>query len=246
MTEKNTFETMLKAIYSENVPLASASLDELENMTAMADYYGALRMVSRAVDAGLLENSNLGQELQEEPCRGLILATTLRNKTLFTDSLILCLGPWSKPTFREGGLENHPKLFALAKAAHLIIHLRLASVYYELLNYASTAPYEHWQDVIDAKDIGEALISAANRARESGARDHVQLPLYYRCLKDSLSGNSELGWAAKVCILPLLVNHLLLNKRANAGKQGFEDYFLMKHANGSEYEFPWDTTETDW
>ncbi|TVY39024.1 hypothetical protein LSUB1_G004581 [Lachnellula subtilissima] len=239
--EKNTFETMLKAIYSENEPHAGATLDELERLTAMADYYGALRVVSRAVDVGLLANSNLGPELK----LGLIEATKLRNKALFQDSLILCLGPWSKPSFNDGGLEDHPNLFAVAKAAHATICVRLASVHHQMLNYASTEFNALHSTITEAKSIGDELVSAANRARMVAADDYVQLPLYYYFLSYSNTISSHVD-KEEAYISPLLVNDMLLDKRANAGQKGFLDYFLIKHADGDEYEFPWDTKETVW
>lgn len=74
-------------------------LDDLEILTEIADYYCALKIVSRTLDGPIFSVFLFARDIVEDPVRGLVLAHKLRNALLYRECLILSQGPWYKPAF---------------------------------------------------------------------------------------------------------------------------------------------------
>jgi hypothetical protein len=82
-----------------NMPYELDSPEELLRLTELADYYCALRIVSCTLDAALYQSHWVRSNLVDWASPLLPAAAKLRNKTLFSDCLTLCLGPWDHPAW---------------------------------------------------------------------------------------------------------------------------------------------------
>jgi hypothetical protein len=59
---------------------------ELKTLTELADYYCALPVLSRTLDAAFLRSFVFVEEIKHSSCKMLILAAKLRNSVLFRES----------------------------------------------------------------------------------------------------------------------------------------------------------------
>jgi hypothetical protein len=227
--ETLTFHKILYAIYAE--PYNLDSFEELERLTAMADYYCVLRIVSRSIDAALRRSPVLVRKLRKHAFRGMELAEKLRNTTLFEDCLILSIGPWNSPSF-EYAVCDDDKLYRIAVRARNSIAGKLDSIHRSLLDEATKS-----------KEVGKELMDVAKEAQQEGRTGSVQLALYYRLLSKS----DVLGSASptRTQIDSLLENQLNLIHGGKAGKEKFESYFLCSPDENANF-IPWDDEDTDW
>lgn len=77
----------------------------LKMVTNLAEYYCALPILSRTLDAVFLRSPGLVDEINDNTCKIFQLATKLRNELLFRESLIWLVGDIDEPLPR--GLPDH-------------------------------------------------------------------------------------------------------------------------------------------
>jgi hypothetical protein len=217
--EMRTFEKLLSAIYLE--PYQIYSIAQLENLTEMADYYCALRVVSCTLHAALFEQSWLGDALRKEPCRALIAATALRNKTHFKERLMLCVGPWNKPVHNDWNWDD-ADLYALVINTRNKIAAELDNVHRLFLNEATPKPDANAERAEQRKKLAQELTSEIITKNATGKSGQIQLLSYYRLL--FVSKAVECFPSALQGIENLLANDLRLDTRAKAGKGAFVDF----------------------
>jgi hypothetical protein len=231
------------------MPYDFSSSDELL-LTAMVDYYCALRIVSCTLHAGqrfLWRQKNppiifppIGSgELQDL----FSAAVTLRHKALFEDCLIIGAGKLNDPLYRY--IEDE-KVREQAKDMHIAVLNNVTVNQYFLLQRLNRAVKEGgWsRGLIDEMKaaINEAAVYSITNSPE-GERDQVELAQYYRFIYEweSSEGHREFDSAL---LQSLMWNELTLDKTAKSGVGEFEDIFLRGHFPVGA-SVPWDTEDMD-
>ena len=77
------------------------SIEELHEITTLADLYLVLPTFSVSLDIALFNNKDLSQHISKNPCLALQEAHRLRHVVLFRECLIHVLGPWSCPRYQS-------------------------------------------------------------------------------------------------------------------------------------------------
>jgi hypothetical protein len=228
--EEACFQKLLCAIYGRPYQLESA--DELVTMTDMARYYQALPVVSPTVYAATLKTPDFYLSIMKNPCSALTSAKTLRNDLLFKDSLLLCLGPWSKPAFLK---LSDPELIKISAAAHTRICAKVVKAQPLLLmanvRHRPIEPWGHYnvKDVtVQYQELGVKLLKLAESCKEGYGNDRVLLPTYYRKYSQVVLNSDSLVSEIREVIAPLLVNKLKMASGLFAGDGEFKDHFLCK------------------
>ncbi|EPE24746.1 hypothetical protein GLAREA_08599 [Glarea lozoyensis ATCC 20868] len=102
--QEHFFHTIMRAIHG--LPYNIKGWADIECLTDLADYYGALRSVSAGLGSATLTVPNLFESLKKEAFKVLPLAIKLRNENLFRDCVIWCMGPYDNPQRRKIKDEN--------------------------------------------------------------------------------------------------------------------------------------------
>lgn len=212
-------------------------------MVQQADYYGCLPGVSNTIDGVLVNSPGLAATLESDPCALLVSAYKLRHKALFRESFILSLGPWSKPRYKNIQEENLVKLCdsAYTKLAKDVENFwislpQLAASFHDTnTGYSYSQPY--------GNQFMATLFKDAGSCKDKDSK--VVTPKMLRSLLGSCNSIYDPGKRRMEAILtPFLKNNLIFNKDAEAGKEGFEDYFLCFELKDEDR--PWDIAQTYW
>ncbi|CAL3972352.1 unnamed protein product [Diplocarpon coronariae] len=159
--EQGYFHKLLCAVYGHTYELTG--LKELKAMVSLADYYCMLPTFSRSLDVILLRSSKHGINMRHQ-CRDVFpLAAKLRNKLLFTESLIWLTGPFSNPAYKA---LKDPKLKKIAHYAYLEVSAKVTAVHRESVS--------------------------SNRKNLLSTSYSMYLPEYYRMWKDEFGGMQSL------------------------------------------------------
>jgi len=203
----------------------------LFTLTDLARYYQALPIVSPTVYAAAMNNPQFYTTIlkSNHPCSVLESAKTLRNGLLFRDALILCLGPWSNPTYLRLA---DSELLRVASAAHSRICVKIAQAIPVLLNSLVMPGYKSHFNSSKTKDFYGKVYNLTYSCRRNY---QIMLPAYYRqCFEKGLevanSSATSSTHALQQALAPLLVNNLKMAPHLSAGAEGFEDHFLCKLA----------------
>ncbi|KAH7403261.1 hypothetical protein BKA64DRAFT_743874 [Cadophora sp. MPI-SDFR-AT-0126] len=224
--QKNAFHNILKAMYT--IPYVLPMVQGLLIMTGLARFYMCLPLVSRTLE-GAIATSPI----------------ELRNKALFKDSLIYCLGPFSNPSFER---MTDKKLRKIAQSHH---HKLRSTVFKELhtIIYSWIQEIPHRDTSVAADDTDNDLTSAwfkRGLALEAQRMDHgheVYLPRLFRGMLEDGHFDDDffepLQW--------LLKNDLTIGSGIleHAGEGIFKDFFLFSTIDDDD-DYPWDTTVDDW
>ncbi|KUJ24422.1 uncharacterized protein LY89DRAFT_634525 [Mollisia scopiformis] len=217
--EEQTFESLLRAMYGR--PYLLEEVEDLLRLTDIADYYCALLVVSRTVEAALMP-----------------AAYHLRNATLFRECLAFILSQWSDIDVR---LESQ-QLINIVHRSQEEISLRMEKLNEEILSNLQVLfeanPETHraiWDYIRDAATTAKIIFPP---------RGLLSLPTYYRKLYDcQLDGANEVFSSFQLD--ELLSKKSTFNQELVAGMdQGGEDSFFC--AMISTGDLPWDLTEEDW
>ncbi|PBP20765.1 hypothetical protein BUE80_DR008141 [Diplocarpon rosae] len=155
--EQNCFHKLLCAVYGHTYELTG--LKELKTMVSLADYYCMLPTLSRSIDVILLRNSKHGINIKHQ-CREVFpLAAKLRNRLLFTESLVWLTVPFSNPAYKA---LKDSKLKKIAHYAYLEVSAKVTAVH------------------------RESVSSGRKNLLATGFS--MYLPEYYRMLKDEMAG----------------------------------------------------------
>jgi hypothetical protein len=240
--QANLFNKLLQALYLR--PYTLFGVEELVQLLELADYYCMLRILSRTLDEALANSQKITREIREArtACHLLPAAAKLRHRKLFSDCILLSLGPWSTP---EYSVISNNRFREVAETVRNRISVKIAKSLETIIS-AYTAPglhlslssYENINDRIirDLRSTGERLRSKYNQEK-------VSLPLYFKALSVMAYGNPPVTIFRSACS-EMLVNKLFLSPHLSIDRAGIEENFLCDTVK--EEEVPWDVNETDW
>jgi hypothetical protein len=106
-------------------------------MTDLARFYAALPALSRSLSAAFFFSPGFSKEIRAYACELLVAATELRHPVLFREALILTLGPWRDPEYRQ---LTGPMLKKVARNAYNALGAKVARVHEKLLIAMFTGP----------------------------------------------------------------------------------------------------------
>jgi hypothetical protein len=165
------------------------------------------------------------------------LALELRNRELFNEALILCLGPWHSPVYLDG-LDG--KLRDVADKAYNDLAKRiLAPAEKAVTDYVVKVTMSGHVDNV-RREMREHMGNVASKLLKTTGR--LSLPSYYQEL---MNFESEAGgYPFKSLLGGLMDNHLNLNVDGQPGAGKYRDYFLCAWVDHKD--LPWDINEVDW
>ncbi|TVY89680.1 hypothetical protein LAWI1_G003077 [Lachnellula willkommii] len=229
------FHNLMRAFHSE--PLCLYSIEQLDRVTKLADYYRSLPVLSTALSARLLDSPALTSGIAVDPFRLVQVSTKLHNSVLFRECVIHLLNPFHNPTYKDSTMwddQDHTGLKKLLDFLYSGIWAQIAKIEHALLTTeaASQAAY------------ATAAKTAATSCKtvDDSANSVVNLPEYYRQLYEC----RQLSRSVKSLIKPLLKNNLRLDSReSQAGESGmYKNYFLCVSIDDGD--LPWDMNKRDW
>lgn len=203
----------------------------------------ALGALSSSLDQAVYKNSKCVLDIKEFPCEMLAVAAKLKHRGLFNDSLIFCLGPWTKPRFKK---LMDPKLLTIAKNAHNELCAKIVGVQQDLF-LAMTRN-------TDAVAVGmnKCLVERAANSRRDIRSGRIRIDsivytsiismpgVYNTVLRDT---SYPPGWreVATACT-PLSENCLRFSQSARPGESGlWKDYFFC--IDIADEDLPWNEAE---
>lgn len=238
--QEKSFHNILRAIYCRQ-SVAVANVEELCVLTAMAGYYLCLPAVSNSIYATLLNNECLSRSIAYDPCKALNCAYELRHSTLFRESMIYALGPWSKPRYEQ--LESD-KLRTLAAFLRAKMEKKLYKVDCQLRLMQPNK--EVYGD--NVQKYFHSVLSACFQPGANGEEGIILCPQYYRRLYNNNSRErvpDNLMASLRRMLEPITKNNLMLDTVGlNSGIGSFKDGFLCFEV--LDGEFPWDIDQLDW
>jgi hypothetical protein len=104
---------MFESMYGQ--PFELRNLHDLQTLARLADFYGALPVVSNALDGTLLRSPNLVVEIPNASLEFLTVSRTLRNKILYKESMIQVASQWKG---QHNKLTDQPELRKQAIVAY--------------------------------------------------------------------------------------------------------------------------------
>ncbi|PVH75276.1 hypothetical protein DL98DRAFT_466661 [Cadophora sp. DSE1049] len=229
------FKMLLQAMYNE--PIEFEDCNDLRQLTELADYYCALKVVSFALDATIGRGAFPFSQLQKQPCEMLQVAARLRHPRLFRECLILSIGPFSKPKIH---MIEDPKLHKLAKYAHAQVGLLAAEAQIEIINVME--PYRLSNPKL--RNEMQARIEDAGVMCRKDPRTAAYLPAYYRKLWDFKYDGIVTANPFRKPLSEVMANHLTFNRGYEAGEGQFRDFFFCGQILNEE--LPWNAGEKDW
>jgi hypothetical protein len=102
------FEKLLRLFYNQRFAIATVS--QILEIINVAETYDFLPALSRTVFATLYENWNFFRDIDSWSSQILEAATKLRHAQLFRDALVLSLGPWESPEYRQNKNGKHKRI----------------------------------------------------------------------------------------------------------------------------------------
>ena len=88
---------LLQTFYSRQITISS--VEQLQDITELADYYRALPTFNLAVTSAMFTSTGLTNKIPENCLVLLEVATTLKNPILFRECLIHATGPFHEPQY---------------------------------------------------------------------------------------------------------------------------------------------------
>jgi hypothetical protein len=165
----------------------------------------------------------------------LTLASKLRNRELFNESLLFCLGPWHSPVYLD---ELDGKLRDVADKAYKDIaeHI-LAPAEKAVTDYVTKVTV-----IVDnvKMEMRDHMGNVASKLLKTTGR--ISLPAYYQELMNFKSGYG--GHPFQPLLGGLMGNRLSLNIDGEPGAGKYRDYFLCAWID--DKDLPWDINEVDW
>jgi hypothetical protein len=169
------------------------------------------------------------------------VATKLRNRPLFDQYLIYCLGPWHAPVYHH---IKDDRLREAANAAYEEVALHVTDAHRMVVNLVDggigVGPRSPPLSPTLRNEMKMYMNEASSELIQSDAR--LSLPAYYRDLMNFKSIDGSHPFSAKLEFL--MENNLkVIDDDANAGEGYYRDYFLCAWV--SSENFPYDD-EVDW
>jgi hypothetical protein len=229
------FTLLLSAIYGRAYTVPC--IDSLETLTCLADYYGALQIVSNTLDSALVRSHNLVEQIPSHPLRLLHAAQKLRHSILFREALVFVAGDWKK--YREE--IRHPENRPLRNSI-LMAYAKIGEIFEDTNSNLQ---------LIIRELTPRAIVKLLNS--QQGYTPSSRFPQYYRDLYNEdftefTTKKSERQIAKKLMkrwLEPLMKNNLVLDRSGDGAGEGVHiDRFLC--ASIDDDDLPWDPKQTDW
>jgi len=225
--EERAFHNLLCAMFNQEYSITDS--DELNRMTVLADCYRALPILSNTITGTFYSSPGLINAVSTNPCSVLVSAYKLRHKLLFRESFIHVLGPWSNPRYKQLP-EDQQDLMKMATDRYMEMDAKICQLLKDILQLAASESQE-------ALSVLERVYSSA-----CGETGRLMYPSF-------IQSCTRLP-TAKDTVIPLLKNHLILNKSAVPGRTDntpngdFRDFFLCFDIK--DHELPWDISQKEW
>lgn len=226
--------------------------EDLNGLTAMADYYCALKIVSIMITAAISTNAYLMDLPLDHAVELINSAAKLRNEVLFKDCVVLACGPYPTPQFKTTTTLN-PKVRDVVEKAFGQLRSWIAEVEYELATSVTPGPADNGKsgDYVARKKHMRKFIEDMKEKSMidayDGSGDYVfNMPGFYQGLSNSKYGppwkppGEPFFRTGRV--ITLLRNDMVLNRQATAVKDNFEHYFLCNLID--DEDLPWDSGDT--
>ncbi|KAF7896389.1 hypothetical protein EAF00_006403 [Botryotinia globosa] len=198
-----------------------ASFDDIKFLAKVADFYGALPVVSRSLDTVFFRSPEFIERIPDHAGSLLKIAYQLRNRTLYKECMIHVAGRWKiNPCISEDDMD---------------LRIRVLVAYGSICDKLVTANHELIKSI--AKFPQNSRIHPQLR---DFALSYPSLATYYRHFLDESFSN-----ATNEILTKLLTSNLILDpSKLGAGQGKFKDYFLC--AEITDKDLPWDEEEEDW
>ncbi|KAE8448673.1 hypothetical protein EG329_009099 [Mollisiaceae sp. DMI_Dod_QoI] len=236
--DQKAFEKLLCAFYNRDYTVEST--DELKAMTAIADYYCALPILSKTLKGALLgspifdlNNNDRRSPFKENSYDLIFTAQKLRHAELFRECFVHIVGTWVDgpvPKDSLNRLKHDPELLSLISASHIDLCRALLELNQEILLMI----VEREEEDILSVDNGP------NRMRRP-----TRNAAYYRALETQFelkdfSDDCPMLWRA---FGNLFKNNLIFDRSGLGAGEGPYQYFLC--ASIKDEDLPWDPKEVD-
>ncbi|KAF7930993.1 uncharacterized protein EAE97_009202 [Botrytis byssoidea] len=214
------FKHMTDCMYGKSFTLAS--FDDINFLAKVADFYGALPVVSRSLDTVFFRSPEFIEQIPDHAGSLLKIAYQFRNRTLYKECMIYVAGRWkSDPCITEDDMDLRIRVLA----AYGSVCDKLVTANHALINLVA-------DQYLDKKIHEELRCMAENYC--------WSLAAYYREFYDKHYTPDIDRVLTKV-----LTSSLILDpSKLGAGQGKFRDFFVC--AEIADKELPWDGEEEDW
>ncbi|KAF5869782.1 uncharacterized protein Bfra_010982 [Botrytis fragariae] len=211
---------MTDCMYGKSFTLTS--FNDINFLAKVADFYGALPVVSRTLDTVFFRSPKFIERIPDNAGSLLKIAYQLRNQTLYKECMIHVAGRWkSDPCISEDDMDLRIRVLA----AYGNICDKLVTANHELLRPIALFRPEHV--------MHQELRSFVFQYSPS-------LAAYYRNFYDKhYDGDID-----KILTKVLASNLILDPSKLGAGQGKFKNYFLCTEI--TDKELPWNEEEEDW
>ncbi|TEY60238.1 hypothetical protein BOTCAL_0183g00060 [Botryotinia calthae] len=212
---------MTDCMYGKSFTLNS--FHNIEYLAKVADFYGALPVVSRTLDAVFFRSPEFIEQIPDNAGSLLKIAYKLRNRTLYKECMIHVAGRWkSDPCVSEDDMD---------------LRVRVLVAYGSICDKIVTANHTFTTIVMTYYPESDKIHSDLR----SIMIDHSwPLAVYYRRIYDK-----HFDTTIDEALTRLLTSNLILDPSKHGAGQGkFYDYFPC--AEITDKELPWDEEEEDW
>ncbi|TGO24344.1 hypothetical protein BPAE_0105g00100 [Botrytis paeoniae] len=211
---------MTDCMYGKSFTLTS--FDDINFLAKVADFYGALSVVSRTLDTVFFRSPKFIERIPDNAGSLLKIAYQLRNRTLYKECMIHVAGRWkSDPCISEDDMDLRIRVLV----AFGSICDKLNTANHKLIKLIATFRLDH--------KMHQELRSFVFRSSPS-------LAVYYRYFHDE-----HYSGEINEILTKVLTSNLILDpSKLGAGQGKFKDYFLC--AEITDKELPWDEEEEDW
>ncbi len=239
----------MNAIHNE--PYEVTSLQNLTSLAQLAEDYGAIPIVSSTLDVVLMKrNEQFETDLIYQSCEVMNEAIRLQNPTLYRESLLLSVGPWQNPHYRDyehqgedsyGSDWYNPAVSALSrsfrnKMGRTVMDAQLSvqwGIRYQNVGLFKEGIWQEMKDVVD--QLTRLLLNVED--------EELELSLYFREL---------LGFQASDFSYPFLENDLvswrLRNNELKIVGNARADYLAREYflfGTIDDADLPWNTTKSE-
>ncbi|CCD49672.1 hypothetical protein H4I96_05279 [Botrytis cinerea] len=211
---------MTDCMYGKSFTLDS--FHDIDYLAKVADFYGALPVVSRTLDAVFFRSPKFVEQIPDNAGSLLKIAYKLRNRTLYKECMIHVAGRWkSDPCISEDDMD---------------LRIRVLVAYGGVCDNLVTANHELMRLIVEFR----AEHKIHSDLRFITMHYSSSLAVYYRMIYEN-HYNAEIDQT----IAKVLSSHLILDpSKLGAGQGKYKDYFLC--AEIRDKELPWDEEEDDW
>lgn len=225
------FEKLLKAAYNQEYTIGS--LHKITRLVAMAGFFRVLPLLHSSMDQVLLNHQDSIATIMEKPCEALEAAVQIRSQVMFHDALILALGPFDDPHFKNFTFDD-PQLLQRVQLASAKLSAAIIQIQQDILNGMVV---EEGDSFVILSSVTKRLSEDSIEQFEKVSYPYIARQMYeveYRDisfirskLKPVMQNNLRLGSTNRVCGVGDCNHYYLCNEFGTGGA-------------------PWDKNQRDW